>query len=205
MGGGRKHGLSAALGATGPDEPVVIAEGYATAAALREATGLATIVAFDSGNLLDVARAVREREPARHVVIAADNDHHLPRRAIQLPNVGLEKATAAGEAVGGVVLSPAFASGDKGTDWNDYAVQHGREALRVAAQTALRAHGINLMSGPRAARTDQTAAVGAAPTQADRDAARQLLQVGAGTGAAEAAAREAARQAQRERAPRATP
>jgi phage/plasmid primase-like uncharacterized protein len=129
----------------------------------------------------------------------------LPRRVVPLPNVGLEKATAAAEAVGGVVLSPAFAPGDKGTDWNDYAVQHGREALRVAAQTALRAHGINLMSGPRTARTDQTAAVGAAPTQADRDAARQRLHAGARTGAAEAAAREAARQAQRERAPRATP
>jgi conjugative relaxase-like TrwC/TraI family protein len=216
MGGGRKHGLYAALDAPEPGEPVVIAEGYATAAALREATGLATIAAFDGGNLLDVARAVREREPARRVVIAADNDHHLPRRAIPLPNVGLEKATAAAEAVGGVVLSPAFTPGDKGTDWNDYAAQHGRQALRVAAQTALRAHGMALPSGPRAApthpaaltraaRTDQTAVVGPAPTQADRDVARQRLQGGPGAGAAEAAAREAARQAQRERAPRATP
>jgi putative DNA primase/helicase len=205
MGGGRKQGLFAALGTPGPGEPVVIAEGYVTAAALREATGLATIAAFDSGNLLDVARAVREREPARRVVIAADNDHQLPRRVVPLPNVGLEKATAAAEAVGGVVLSPAFASGDKGTDWNDYSVQHGREALRVATQTTLRAHGMALPSGPRAARTDQTTVMSAAPTQADRDAARQRLQGGAGTGATEAAAREAARQAQRERAPRARP
>jgi phage/plasmid primase-like uncharacterized protein len=216
MGGGRKQGLYATLGAPGPDEPVVIAEGFATAAALREATGLATIAAFDSGNLLDVARAVREREPARRVVIAADNDHHLPRLAPPLPNVGLEKAAAAAEAVGGVVLSPAFAPADKGTDWNDYAAQHGREVLRGAVGSGLRAHGIDLPSASRAlpahpaaaahtVRTDRTRATGAAPTQADRDAARQRLQGGPGVGATEAAAREAARQAQRERAPRATP
>ena len=37
---------------------MVIAEGYATAATLREVTGLAVIAAFDSGNLLDVTRAI---------------------------------------------------------------------------------------------------------------------------------------------------
>jgi conjugative relaxase-like TrwC/TraI family protein len=205
MGGGRKQGLYATLGTPGPGEPLVIAEGYATAAALREATGLATIAAFDSGNLLDVARAVREREPARRVVIAADNDHHLPRRAIPLPNVGLDKAMAAAAAVGGVVLSPAFAPGDKGTDWNDYAVQHGREALRAAAQASLRVHGIDLPSASRTTPAHLATVTHAAPTQADRDAARLRLQGGPGAGAAEAAAREAARQAQRERAPRATP
>ena len=63
------------------------------------------IAAFDSGNLLDVARAVREYDPARRIVIAADNDHHLPRLAVPLPNVGMEKAIAATEAVGGVVLA----------------------------------------------------------------------------------------------------
>ena len=80
MRGGRKQGLHAALGAPAPDEPVIIAEGYATAATFREVTGLAMIAAFDSGNLLDVARALREREPTRRIVIAADNDHHLPRQ-----------------------------------------------------------------------------------------------------------------------------
>jgi len=131
--------------------------------------------------------------------------------------VGLEKATTAAKAVGGVVLSPAFAPADRGTDWNDYVVQHGREALRAAAQASLRVHGIELPSAsrsasahpaaaPRAAAADRMAAHPSAPTQADRDAARQRLPGGGpGAGAAEAAAREAARQAQRERAPRATP
>ena len=38
----------------------------------------------------------RERDPQRPIIIAADNDHHLPRREPPLPNVGLEKATRGG-------------------------------------------------------------------------------------------------------------
>ena len=100
---------------------------------MREATGLATVVAFDSGNLLDVARAFRERDPQRPIVIAADNDYHLPLMEVPLPNVGQVKATAAAEAVRGLVLTPGFAHGDKGTDWNDYAAQHGCRWRRESA------------------------------------------------------------------------
>lgn len=162
MRGGRKQGLHTVLGELQPGAPVVIAEGFATAATLREATGLATVVAFDSGNLADVAAAFRERDPQRPIVIAADNDHHLPRRDPPLPNVGLEKANAAAEAVGGIALAPTFVSSDKGTDWNDYAEQHGRPAVRARVQAELGRHGIDL---PRQTGRRMT-------TQADRDAAR---------------------------------
>ena len=161
-----------------PGEPVVIAEGYATAATLREVTGLAAIAAFDSGNLLDVARAVREREPTRRIVIAADNDHHLPRLAVPLPNVGMEKAIAAAEAVGGVVLSPSFTPADTGTDWNDYAAQHGKPAMRALAQAELRPHGIELPPRTRPRRRVRPPRHSPSVTQADRDAARQRLQAG---------------------------
>ena len=187
---------------------VIIAEGYATAATLREITGLALIAAFDSGNLLDVARALREREPTRRIVIAADNDHHLPRQPVPLPNVGLEKATAAAEAVGGVMLSPNFTASDTGTDWNDYAVQHGRAAMRALAQAELRPHGIELPSAIPTAPAPQTATTQSYVTQADRDAARQRLQARPRTARnadAQAAAREAARQASRPRPSRPTP
>src|SRR5207342_634223 len=39
MRGGRKQGLHATIGAPEPGEPVIIAEGYATAATMREVTG----------------------------------------------------------------------------------------------------------------------------------------------------------------------
>ena len=47
-----------------PDWIALIAEGYATAASLHEATGLPVIVAFDAGNLLPVAQAIHKRYPA---------------------------------------------------------------------------------------------------------------------------------------------
>jgi len=196
----RKHGLQAAIGTPGPGEPVVIAEGFATAATLRETTGLAIIAAFDSGNLLDVARSIRARDPDRPIIFAADNDHHLPTLATPLPNVGAVKAREAASAVGGIVLSPAFASGDAGTDWNDYATQHGKEAMRALAQVELRSHGIELPSVAGSATTRQDAV-----TQSDRDAARERLRAGPRAlmkGAAYVSARDAARQVARQRQPR---
>jgi len=176
---------------------VVIAEGFATAATIREATGLAVAVAFDSGNLLEVARAFRERDPQRPIVIAADNDHHLPLKEVPLPNVGQVKAAAAAEAVRGVVLTPDFAQGDKGTDWNDYAAQHGKPAVRAQAQAALRPLGIELPAQSAAPRVT---------TQADRDAARQRMTAfpNGRQSAADRAVTEAARagQSARPRGPR---
>jgi phage/plasmid primase-like uncharacterized protein len=208
MRGGRKQGLHAALGVPASDEPLIIAEGYATAATLREVTGFAVVAAFDSGNLLDVARALREREPTRRIVIAADNDHHLPRHPIPLPNVGMEKAMAAAEAVSGVMLSPKFSASDTGTDWNDYASQHGKQAMRALAQAELKPHGIELPSAIPTAPAPQTATTQSYVTQADRDAARQRLQTRPRTARnadAQAALRDAARQASRPRPSRPTP
>ena len=206
--GGRTHGLYAMLGAAGPGEPVMIAEGYATAAALREVTGLAVIAALDSGNLLAVASGVRERDAKRPIILAADNDHHLPRLAVPLPNVGLEKARMAAAAVGGLLLAPPFAPGDQGTDWNDYAAQHGRAAVRALTQAGLRPHGIELPPAAEGS-VQWIPSPRAGMTQAGRDAARQRLPSGSrvppGDAAAQAAAREAAGQAQREHRPRAMP
>lgn len=56
--GGRKSGLWHMLGGAEGASTVLLAEGYATAASLRQATGLPVAVAFDAGNLLHVARAL---------------------------------------------------------------------------------------------------------------------------------------------------
>ena len=160
---GRKQGTHTLLGELQPGAPLVIAEGVATAATIREATGFATAAAFDSGNLELVARDFRERDPARPIIIAGDNDHHLPRRHDPLPNVGLEKAAAAARAVAGIVLTPTFAPTDNGTDWNDYAAQHGKASLRTQIEKELRPAGIALPAQPAARVT----------TQADRDASWQ--------------------------------
>ena len=189
MAGGRRRGAHALLGELLPGQPLLIAEGFATAATMREVTGLAVAVAFDSGNLVEVSRAYRERDPALRIVIAADNDHHLPRREVPLPNVGEVKAAAAAQEVGGVVLQPTFAPTDVGTDWNDYAAQHGKAAVRLQVQAELGKHGIEL---PAALIKPTTAT--AAVTQAMRDAARQRAGQAAQT--PDQGAREAARRAQ---------
>ena len=60
---GRKVGLYAQIGTIDPAKPLLIAEGFATAATLHEATGLPVIVAFDAGNLEPVAQAIRAQAP----------------------------------------------------------------------------------------------------------------------------------------------
>lgn len=132
MTGTPKRGAFHMVGAVGSDVPVLaVAEGYATAATVHEATGWPVAVAFDAGNLEPVARAMRKARPSARLVVAADNDHRTAG------NPGITKAQVAAEAVGGVVIAPEFEPDDNGTDWNDYATEHGRDATREALLAGL--------------------------------------------------------------------
>ena len=91
---------------------IVIAEGYATADSISQALGYATIAAFDSGNLLNVAQQLREIFPEKPFVIAGDNDAHL--ELTEGKNPGKEKALAAAKAVDGTAIFPIFAPGEQG-------------------------------------------------------------------------------------------
>jgi phage/plasmid primase-like uncharacterized protein len=76
----RKTGCFHAVGgldALAKAPALVIAEGYATASSLARSLGHATVAAFDSGNLPDVAMALHKQFPDKPVVIAGDNDQHL--------------------------------------------------------------------------------------------------------------------------------
>lgn len=99
--GGRKRGCYHAIGR--PDGALCVCEGYATGATIHEATGHATAVAFDAGNLEPVAKALRGKFPRLALVICADNDTGTPG------NPGLNAATAAALAVGAMVAVPTFA------------------------------------------------------------------------------------------------
>jgi phage/plasmid primase-like uncharacterized protein len=121
-GAGTEGGHALIGGRPKPGASLLVAEGYATGATLHEATGLPVAVAFNAGNLLAVAKAYRAADPSRSIVIAGDNDHHLPRRAVPLPDVGKEKAKAAAAAVRGVAALPSFPPGDRavtGMTWRD--------------------------------------------------------------------------------------
>lgn len=101
LSGGRVQGLGAwigpPLGLRPAQEPILLAEGFATAASLHQVTGHPVAVAFHAGNLEHLARALRARQPHARLVVCADDDHHTPS------NPGLAQATAGASAVGGVV------------------------------------------------------------------------------------------------------
>src|SRR5205823_3944884 len=86
MAGGKRRGTHALLGSISPGTPLVIGEGYATLATIREATSLPVVAALDAHGIEQTAAAYRERYPDLKIIIAADNDHHLPRREAPLPN-----------------------------------------------------------------------------------------------------------------------
>ena len=95
----RKTGTYHAIGAPVLDV-LHIAEGYATAASIHEATLQPVAVAFDCGNLAPVARALRAKYPQARIVLCADNDVHTEG------NPGLTKARAAATAISGLLAIP---------------------------------------------------------------------------------------------------
>lgn len=129
-----------------PDWIILVAEGYATAASIHEATGLPVAVAFDAGNLLPVSIELHKRYPRAKILICADDDYHSPG------NAGITGANAAAVAVGGAWVSPRFANerptDKKGpTDFNDL---HAREGLHVVrAQIEARLTDLGWSRAPR--------------------------------------------------------
>lgn len=82
--------------------PIAIAEGYATGASIRQAMGWEVWIAFDAGNLKNVAAAARQRNPAATILICGDDDTGTPG------NPGRAKATEAAAAVGGKAIFPCL-------------------------------------------------------------------------------------------------
>jgi phage/plasmid primase-like uncharacterized protein len=139
--GAQKTGAHFVVGKIEAGKPIAIAEGLATAKSFHEATGIPTVMALDTSNLVPVAQAVRAAFPKAQIIFAADNDAHLPLRegTRQMPNVGVEKAQAAAAKVGNAVVLTApelseRTAADKGTDFNDLAQANGAAAVRRMVQ-----------------------------------------------------------------------
>lgn len=109
------------------DGPLVIGEGFATVATIHMATGHGVVAAMSARNLENVARAMRKLFPAREIVIAADDDSHLP------DNLGLNAARKAAQAIGARIATPRpeTLSGDSGADFAD--IPRDQVAARIAA------------------------------------------------------------------------
>src|SRR5271165_3940159 len=123
---------------------IVVAEGYATAATLKELYSranlaekrqVAFVAAFDAGNVPHAARALRERFPNAAMVIAADNDVALSQG--QGHNPGLAKATEAAEATGAALMVPRFSDQEIEhglTDFNDLVNESPSEAHVISGE-----------------------------------------------------------------------
>ncbi len=127
---GAKKGNFHVIGTIETQSPIFIAEGYATAASIHQATNSPVVVAFDCGNLKSVAHNLRKKYPQAKLIIAADDDRETPG------NPGKTKAEEAAKAYGCDVIIPifpegfVFSSNKYLTDFNDLHVHCG---LDIAA------------------------------------------------------------------------
>ncbi|OGB27096.1 MAG: hypothetical protein A3I66_19070 [Burkholderiales bacterium RIFCSPLOWO2_02_FULL_57_36] len=135
--GGPKRGLWHWCGDPAGIAVLLVAEGYATAASVHQATGRPVAVAFDAGNLGHVAKALHSQYPAALLVLCGDDD--VQTFATQGHNPGRDKATAAARAVGGLAVFPEGLP-EGGSDFNDLHQAQGLEAVRLIVDTAIDSH-----------------------------------------------------------------
>ena len=158
---GQKKGCFFPIPARGGanDGPLLIAEGYATAASLHIATGYAVLVAFDAGNLTPVAELARAMYPKREIILCADNDCEARKHDGTPCNPGKEAAESAAKKAGcKVAYCPDIAGGK--ADFNDIHNRYpdGLEKIRAIIELArIEEHGCIypedfrlIPSGPRA-------------------------------------------------------
>ena len=150
--GGEKSGSYAVLGNLEREahKGIVLAEGFATAASIRKATGAPVVIAFDSGNMIRIAENMATRLPkTQRVILAADNDPS---------GTGLAAASQAAVILGGRarIALPDFSPETVGrfqaahgawdekrnrenlpTDFNDLHLTEGIEAVRAQMAAAL--------------------------------------------------------------------
>ena len=133
-----------------PEGTLIVCEGYATGASIHDATGQGVAVAFNAGNVLAVAEALRSQYPDLCLILAADDDWQT------VGNPGLSKATEAAQAVDGWLATPRFpyGRGDKDTDFNDLYRLAGSEAVKACIEEAVKPERVqDLGSSPTACST----------------------------------------------------
>lgn len=110
--GGKMQGGHCWIGDPIASETLLIAEGFATADSLYQATNLAVCIAFNAGNLKAVTDMLKIQYDKKRIVICADND---------VSGIGIDKANLCGVDV----VYP-----DIHGDFNDVMKQQGIDAVR---------------------------------------------------------------------------
>jgi len=110
--GGKMAGGHCWIGDPSESETLLIAEGFATADSLFQATNLAVCIAFNAGNLKPVAQMLASQYIGKKIVICADND---------TSGVGINKAKECGVDI----VLPSIDG-----DFNDMMSELGIDAVR---------------------------------------------------------------------------
>jgi putative DNA primase/helicase len=155
--GGRVKGLAYWLGKLEGAEVVVLCEGFATGATLHQATGLPVAVAFNAGNLVEVARDWQARHQAARWLIASDDDRGT--EASTGKNPGREAAARAAQILGGLVVLPEGLP-EGGSDFNDLARAFGVERVAELVEAAM------AKAAPRSVQSVASEPIGQAQEQA---------------------------------------
>ncbi|MDQ3235445.1 MAG: toprim domain-containing protein, partial [Pseudobdellovibrionaceae bacterium] len=153
---GQYKGAYALLGDPDQSRTIYVCEGFATAASIHEAAGMAVIVAISAGNLEAVTAHARSIFHGKRIVIVADNDK--PRKGDeQKGNPGAYAALeAARKSKVAYVIIPSI-EGRK-TDANDYHMELGLDRLRDVLESQRQKPGkldIQLLEIMAYARQDQ--------------------------------------------------
>jgi phage/plasmid primase-like uncharacterized protein len=110
--GGKMAGGHCWIGDPSDSETLLIAEGFATADSLHQATKLAVCIAFNAGNLKPVTQMIASQYIGKKIVICADNDSS---------GVGMSKAKECGVDI----VLPTING-----DFNDMMSELGIDAVR---------------------------------------------------------------------------
>lgn len=112
--GGKMAGGHCWIGDPAVGETLLVAEGFATADSLNEATGYAVCIAFSAGNLKTITQMIASQYIGKKIVICADNDSS---------GVGMSKAKECGVDI----VLPTING-----DFNDMMSELGIDAVREA-------------------------------------------------------------------------
>ncbi len=110
--GGKMAGGHCWIGDPAVGETLLVAEGFATADSLNEATGYAVCIAFSAGNLKSITQMIASQYIGKKIVICADND---------TSGVGINKAKECGVDI----VLPTIDG-----DFNDMMSEKGIDAVR---------------------------------------------------------------------------
>lgn len=144
-------------------EPLLYAEGYATARSLYMITGRPVVMTIDAGNMETVASVLKARYPDSSHLFMADVDHAKEK------NKGVLSANRAAAATGGMVLLPDLTAAEieRGlTDFNDLHLSRGAERLRetLLSDIAQALEQLNYKDAPMVTPDDAQSAADNIPT-----------------------------------------